>query len=764
MSLPAEERVVPIGDADVAQRRRSELAARCKGIRCIAHLDLDCFYAQVEHLRLGIPTSTPLAVQQWQGLIAVNYAARAAGIHRHMNVTEARAACPELVAVHVATYTDGASKPMYHERPNARDHKVSLEPYRRTSASIFAIIARHFQAYERASIDECFVDLSAAVEARIAEQHLSSTWLDDDVPAFNWNEDRAGILFPDATESETAPPTWADYMLWIAAQLVADLRQAIANELHLTCSAGIAHNKTIAKLCSSIHKPNKQTTMRERCVLDFLAPLALSKIRSLGGKLGSAVESQMDVKTCLELRAHSLEDLMAQFDPALARWLHAICRGQCDQQVLVRSKTKSMMAAKRLRPPATSVAQLDPWISILVGEMFTRVSDDHEVHRRWPKTLVVHIQPTNGDAKSRSSGFPAHQLMLESPDALVARSSSIIASFGPGIVPCSFISLQCHGFETVEASAGAMSKWIKSADDPVSSSSMSMTNLGELPADPLKASAQSTASIAPPPPQSFFAARQAEAEAAAAAAAAAASDQFSSHSATVRPTATTMAAVPVRPTTVLAAPPPSPPAYLPQPPPKSGGAFELLERERERAQARRTAAAAGSAAAGGSPKTAPRPESAGFSMLARERERSRGQAKQTRIDGFLQPRPVVASAAAKRKRFEVLSDDDEDDSDGVGAEQRQQDDQWRMEQCPQCGDEYPACILAEHEAYHQQQRASSPPAPLPLPPGTGLAGVDNDMDDLELVACPKCDDQVPRLGLQEHLDFHIAMELSEQTG
>lgn len=44
---------------------------------------------QVEHVRLGIPTEVPLAVQQWEGCIAVNYAARAAGIVRHERVSEA---------------------------------------------------------------------------------------------------------------------------------------------------------------------------------------------------------------------------------------------------------------------------------------------------------------------------------------------------------------------------------------------------------------------------------------------------------------------------------------------------------------------------------------------------------------------------------------------------------------------------------------------------------------------------------------------------
>lgn len=38
--------------------------------RVILHLDLDCFYAQVEHNRLKVPLTIPLAVQQWNGLIA----------------------------------------------------------------------------------------------------------------------------------------------------------------------------------------------------------------------------------------------------------------------------------------------------------------------------------------------------------------------------------------------------------------------------------------------------------------------------------------------------------------------------------------------------------------------------------------------------------------------------------------------------------------------------------------------------------------------
>ena len=52
--------------------------------RVIIHLDVDCFYAQVEHRRLSIPTSEPLAVQQWDVVVAVNYVARERGVKRFM--------------------------------------------------------------------------------------------------------------------------------------------------------------------------------------------------------------------------------------------------------------------------------------------------------------------------------------------------------------------------------------------------------------------------------------------------------------------------------------------------------------------------------------------------------------------------------------------------------------------------------------------------------------------------------------------------------
>ncbi len=37
-------------------------------LRVVTHIDLDCFYAQAEMVRLGVPEDQPLAVQQWYAM------------------------------------------------------------------------------------------------------------------------------------------------------------------------------------------------------------------------------------------------------------------------------------------------------------------------------------------------------------------------------------------------------------------------------------------------------------------------------------------------------------------------------------------------------------------------------------------------------------------------------------------------------------------------------------------------------------------------
>lgn len=95
-------------------------------LRVVALCDCNAFYANCEQVRLGIDPETPLVVQQWNLLIAVNYPAREFGISRMDKPDEARKRCPNLVVVHVATYAEGEMEPKYWKHPEIKTHKVRI--------------------------------------------------------------------------------------------------------------------------------------------------------------------------------------------------------------------------------------------------------------------------------------------------------------------------------------------------------------------------------------------------------------------------------------------------------------------------------------------------------------------------------------------------------------------------------------------------------------------------------------------------------------
>jgi DNA polymerase kappa len=64
------------------------------------------------------------------------------------------------------------------------------------------------------------------------------------------------------------------------------LRDRIYNETQLTASAGIASNKTLAKICTDINKPNGQFYLEStrESVLAFISEKTLRKVPYIGKK------------------------------------------------------------------------------------------------------------------------------------------------------------------------------------------------------------------------------------------------------------------------------------------------------------------------------------------------------------------------------------------------------------------------------------------------------------------------------------------------
>ncbi|RAK98882.1 DNA-directed DNA polymerase eta [Aspergillus ibericus CBS 121593] len=451
-------------------------------LRVIAHIDLDAFYAQCEMVRLGTPRTVPLAVQQWDSLIAINYPARSFGITRMISAGEAKKLCPEIVLQHVATFREGeggawAYRDDAFKRMNT--DKVCLDPYRAESRKILKVMKEELSRWhkvlagdglgansqspmqqaglEKASVDEVFIDLSPLVHGILLQRYpeLRTDPQGDDrvIPlptppttALEWNTEDC-LVDLDANETEVDDPDWDDIAMLIGSEIVRSVRTAVWDQLSYTCSAGVARNKMMAKLGSACNKPNKQTIVRNRAVQNFLGGYKFTKIRMLGGKLGDQVTAMFGTEQVSDLLKVSLEQFRAKLDDDTAAWLYGIIRGEDKSEVNSRTQIKSMLSAKSFRPSINSVDQADKWLRIFAADIYGRLVEDGVLeHKRRPKTVALHHRQ-GAQVRSRqlpiSGSSPIDEALLFELGKTLFRQ---VITDGRAW-PCANLSLSVGGFE-----------------------------------------------------------------------------------------------------------------------------------------------------------------------------------------------------------------------------------------------------------------------------------------------------------------------------
>lgn len=450
-------------------------------LRVIAHIDLDAFYAQCEGVRLGLPENQPLAVQvlslnpkvfpgradctvqQWQGLIAINYPARKYGLSRHITITEARKLCPHLIMQHVATWKEGDEKWAYHKNAFSQmaSHKVSLDPYRLESRRILACIkdtlpAAPIQRVEKASVDEVFLDLSAQIHSILVERfpEISGPAPYDDptellprppTTVLDWNTD--ALVDLDSTETEDDDPDWDDITMLIGSEIVRTVRAAIREHLKYTCSAGVGRNKMIAKLGSAHKKPNQQTVVRNRAVQNFLGEFKFTKIRNLGGKLGEDVVSKFGTDQVKDLLAVSLEQLKSKIGDDTGSWVYGAIRGEDVSEVNSRTQIKSMLSAKSFRPSINTFEQAVRWLRIFVSDIFSRLVEEGVLeNKRRPKSINLHYRQ-GAQMRSRQAPIPTGKSIDEMLLFNIAKNLLGQIVVDGRAWPCSNLQLSVGGFE-----------------------------------------------------------------------------------------------------------------------------------------------------------------------------------------------------------------------------------------------------------------------------------------------------------------------------
>ncbi|HEX6426599.1 MAG TPA: DNA polymerase IV [Niastella sp.] len=214
--------------------------------RHIAHFDLDAFFVSVETLRNPKLRGKPLMVGGGsdRGVVAAcSYEARKYGIHSAMPMKIARRLCPDAIII-----------------------KSDFEAYSKYSRLVTEVIKDAVPIFEKASIDEFYIDLTGM-------------------------DKFFGCL-----------------------QFTDQLKKRINKESGLPISWALASNKLISKVATNEVKPNGQLEIPFGNEKDFLAPLSVIKIPGVGKETGykllkMGVET---VKVLSEIPVEMMENLLGK--------------------------------------------------------------------------------------------------------------------------------------------------------------------------------------------------------------------------------------------------------------------------------------------------------------------------------------------------------------------------------------------------------------------------------------------------------------------
>ncbi|RZF34267.1 hypothetical protein LSTR_LSTR010241 [Laodelphax striatellus] len=437
--------------------------------RVIALIDMDCFYCQVEVRLNASLKDKPLAVVQYNtwkggGIIAVNYEARDRGVTRHMRGNEAKSHCPEIELVHV---------------PSVRG-KADLTKYREAGREVAAVLCENCKCVERASIDEAYLDLTEEVNALllkdqfVSEFQLANTFIVG-YSQQNNNEEcerSEGVCrwLSDLRNGELDDV--ASKKLAFGARIVEEIRASVYEKTGFRCSAGIAHNKIMAKLVCGLHKPNRQTVLPTSGVAELFSSLPVQKVRNLGGKFGSTVIDTLGCKVMADLARFSERELQSHFDgtpmilvirivrTTALTWLYNIARGIDSEPVTSKLMSKSIGCCKRF--PGRNALRTRPdvmhWLNELSSEIADRLDEDYNLHKRRAHLLTASVQQTIDRKKvamSKSSPISAYdaESIMQVALAAIKKTNNAPSTSNTWQPPLEFLGLSVGKFVDESSSA-----------------------------------------------------------------------------------------------------------------------------------------------------------------------------------------------------------------------------------------------------------------------------------------------------------------------
>ena len=236
--------------------------------KVIVHIDLNAFFATAEELRDPSLIDKPLIIGNdgRKGIVSTaSYAARKFGIHSGMPTFQARKLCPHVII-----------------RPG------DFRYYGLLSREFFAFVQKYSKIVEKASVDECYVDMTETLKG-VANVEL----------------------------------------------FLKDMQLKLLNKTGLKCSIGVGPTKFLAKMASDMKKPMGLTILRRRDIPHLLYPLPIRDFYGIGRKTAPRLE-MIGIKTIGDLAKRiksadtELELLFGKFYFVIKDWISGYGNDEVD--------------------------------------------------------------------------------------------------------------------------------------------------------------------------------------------------------------------------------------------------------------------------------------------------------------------------------------------------------------------------------------------------------------------------------------------------
>lgn len=295
--------------------------------RTIVHMDLDTFFVSVERLINPLLVGRPVIIggMSDRGVVAgCSYEARRFGVHSAMPMRMAKQLCSQAVFI-----------------------RGDMELYSRYSRLVTEIIAASAPLYEKASIDEHYLDL---------------TGMDRFFGCYKWTH---------------------------------ELREQIIRHTGLPISFGLSANKTVSKIATGQAKPNGELQIVPSGINRFLDPLSIRKIPMVGD-VGYRLLRSMGVATIGTLRQVPpvmMEQVMGK--NGLIIWRKA--NGIDPTPVQPYAEQKSLSTEHTFEQDTTDVLMLRQMLSAMVEKL----AFEMRTKEKLAGCITVKIRYANFDTHSQ---------------------------------------------------------------------------------------------------------------------------------------------------------------------------------------------------------------------------------------------------------------------------------------------------------------------------------------------------------------------------